>query len=118
MMNGRSLRYPCLLSRFPTPQGALDMLILQILFLEPAHLYGAAQRLEADFAFHRSSESGVALSRSSPVGAEGMATAREKAIGSRSRSQVLFLDTFEKKATRHRERKWARLPGAVQMVFD
>jgi PadR family transcriptional regulator PadR len=33
-------------SRFPIPQGTLDMLILQILSLEPAPGYGIAQRLE------------------------------------------------------------------------
>jgi PadR family transcriptional regulator, regulatory protein PadR len=33
-------------SRFPMPQGTLDMLILRILCLEPAHGYGIAQRLE------------------------------------------------------------------------
>jgi PadR family transcriptional regulator len=32
-------------SRFPIPQGTLDMLILQILSLEPAHGYAIAQRL-------------------------------------------------------------------------
>ena len=32
--------------RFPIPQGTLDMLILQILSLEPAHGYGIPQRLE------------------------------------------------------------------------
>ena len=32
--------------RFPIPQGTLDMLILQILSLEPAHGYGIAQRLQ------------------------------------------------------------------------
>jgi PadR family transcriptional regulator, regulatory protein PadR len=33
-------------ARFPIPQGTLDMLILQILSLEPAHGYGIAQRLQ------------------------------------------------------------------------
>ena len=33
-------------SRFPMPQGTLDMMILQIVSLEPAHGYGIAQRLE------------------------------------------------------------------------
>src|SRR6185503_12723594 len=33
-------------SRFPIPQGTLDMLILQILSLQAAHGYGIAQRLE------------------------------------------------------------------------
>ena len=34
------------MKRFPIPQGTLDMLILQIVSLEPAHGYGIAQRLE------------------------------------------------------------------------
>jgi transcriptional regulator len=33
-------------SRFPIPQGTLDMLILRILSLGEAHGYGIAQRLE------------------------------------------------------------------------
>ena len=33
-------------SRFPIPQGTLDMLILQIVALEPAHGYAIAQRLQ------------------------------------------------------------------------
>ena len=33
-------------SRFPIPQGTLDMLILKILSLEPAHGYAIAQRLQ------------------------------------------------------------------------
>jgi PadR family transcriptional regulator PadR len=31
--------------RFPIPQGTLDMLILKIVSLEPAHGYGIAQRV-------------------------------------------------------------------------
>jgi PadR family transcriptional regulator PadR len=33
-------------ARFPIPQGTLDMLILRILSLEPAHGYAIARRLE------------------------------------------------------------------------
>jgi PadR family transcriptional regulator, regulatory protein PadR len=33
-------------SRFPIPQGTLDMLILQVLSLESAHGYGIARRLQ------------------------------------------------------------------------
>lgn len=33
-------------ARFPIPQGTLDMLVLQILSLEPAHGYRIAQRLQ------------------------------------------------------------------------
>ena len=33
-------------SRFPIPQGTLDMLVLQVLSLEAAHGYAIAQRLQ------------------------------------------------------------------------
>ena len=33
-------------SRFPIPQGTLDMLILKILSLQPMHGYGIAQRVQ------------------------------------------------------------------------
>jgi len=33
-------------SRFPIPQGTLDMLVLHILSLEPSHGYGIAQRIQ------------------------------------------------------------------------
>jgi PadR family transcriptional regulator, regulatory protein PadR len=33
-------------SKFPIPQGTLDMLILQILSLEPSHGYAIAQRIQ------------------------------------------------------------------------
>jgi PadR family transcriptional regulator len=33
-------------SRFPIPQGTLDMLILKIVSLQPAHGYGIAQRVQ------------------------------------------------------------------------
>ena len=32
--------------RFPIPQGTLDMLILKVVSLEPAHGYGIAQRVQ------------------------------------------------------------------------
>ena len=35
-----------MLARFPIPQGTLDMLLLRILSLEPAHGYGIARRLQ------------------------------------------------------------------------
>jgi transcriptional regulator len=37
---------PMASSRFPIPQGTLDMLILRILSLEPAHGYAIARRLQ------------------------------------------------------------------------
>jgi hypothetical protein len=84
-------------SRFPIPQGTLDMLILQVLSLEPAHGYGIAQRLE------QISKSVVQVNRDlcirpSPAGAEGLAESRVEAIGNGTRGQVLFVDTVRTKA--------------------
>src|ERR1044072_5526752 len=46
MLNRQKVEVYMPSSRFPIPQGTLDMLILQILSLEPAHGYGIAQRLQ------------------------------------------------------------------------
>ena len=91
-------------SRFPIPQGTLDMLILQILSLEPAHGYGIAQRLEQISQIRRSGQSGIALSRASQTGAEGMAQSRVEAIGNRARGQVLFPDARRTQAARNRRK--------------
>jgi PadR family transcriptional regulator len=83
-------------SRFPIPQGTLDMLILQILSLEPAHGYGIAQRLEqkAWLKGHwKQSETG-----------------REAKFYSLTRAGQTQL--------RVEKASWARLMGAVQLIFD
>ena len=78
--------------RFPIPQGTLDMLILQILSLEPAHGYGIAQRLE------QISRSVVQVNQGSLYPAlhrleqKGWLRARMEAVGDRPRGEVLFTD--------------------------
>ncbi len=106
-------------SRFPIPQGTLDMLILQILSLEPAHGYGIAQRLEQISNVRRSGQPGLSLSGPSPAGTEGVAEGRVEAIGNRTRGQVLFLDALRTQSSSRVEKdSWARLAGAVQLIFD
>ncbi len=105
-------------SRFPIPQGTLDMLILQILSLEPAHGYGIAQRLEQISksvvqvnqgslypALHRLEQKGWLKS-----GWKQAETGREAKFYSLTRSGLRQLRT-EKDS-------WARLTGAVQLIFD
>jgi transcriptional regulator len=106
---------PC---RFPIPQGTLDMLILQILPLEPAHGYGIAQRLQQVSreavhvnqgslypALHRLEQKGWLRSawRQSETGREAkfysMAPAGEKQLA------------VEKES-------WNRLSSAVQLIFN
>jgi transcriptional regulator len=105
-------------SRFPIPQGTLDMLILQILSLEPAHGYGIAQRLEQVSrsvvqvnqgslypALHRLEQKGWLQSewKQSETGRE----AKFYSLTSSGRTQL----KIEKDS-------WSRLAGAVQLVFD
>jgi len=105
-------------SRFPIPQGTLDMLILQILSLEPAHGYGIAQRLEQISksvvqvnqgslypALHRLEQKGWLKSdwKQSETG-------REAKFYSLTRSGQLQL--------RAEKDSWARLTGAVQLILE
>ena len=82
--------------RFPIPQGTLDMLILQILSLEPAHGYGMAQRLEQKKwlrAEWKQSETGreAKFYSLTPAGRRQLAVEKDS---------------------------WARLSGAVNLIFE
>jgi PadR family transcriptional regulator, regulatory protein PadR len=105
-------------TRFPIPQGTLDMLILQTLSLEPAHGYGIAQRLQQVSreavqvnqgslypALHRLEQKGWLTSewRQSETGREAKFYALTKA----GRKQLAV-----EKAT------WDRLTVAVQLIFN
>ena len=104
--------------RFPIPQGTLDMLILQILSLEPAHGYGIAQRLQQISreavqvnqgslypALHRLEQKGwlAAEWRQSETG-------REAKFYSLTRAGIKQL-SVEKEG-------WSRLTTAVQLIFN
>jgi PadR family transcriptional regulator PadR len=105
-------------SRFPIPQGTLDMLILQILSLEPAHGYAIAQRIEQISrhavqvnqgslypALHRLEQKRwlQAQWRSSETGRE----AKFYALTRAGRKQL----ALEKQS-------WERLAGAVRLIFE
>ena len=105
-------------SRFPIPQGTLDMLVLQILSLEPAHGYGIAQRLQQVSrdavrinqgslypALHRLEQKGWLKSewKESEAGREAKFYALTRA-GERQRA-------IERES-------WSRLTAAVQLIFD
>jgi PadR family transcriptional regulator PadR len=105
-------------TRFPIPQGTLDMLILQILSLDSAHGYGIAQRLQQISreavqvnqgslypALHRLEQKGWLTSewRQSETGRE----AKFYALTKSGRKQLAV-----EKAT------WDRLTGAVQLIFN
>jgi transcriptional regulator len=105
-------------SRFPIPQGTLDMLILQILSLGPAHGYGISQRLQQISrdvvqvnqgslypALHRLEQKGWLLSewRESETGRE----AKFYSLTRAGRKQL----AVEKES-------WERLTTAVRWIFS
>src|SRR4051812_27907983 len=105
-------------ARFPIPQGTLDMLILQILSLEPAHGYGIAQRVEQISrsmvqinqgslypALHRLEQKGWLRAAWKP--SETGRDAKSSALTAAGRRQLAV-----EKAS------WARLSVAVTLISD
>ena len=104
--------------RFPIPQGTLDMLILQILSLEPAHGYGIAQRLE------QISKSVVQVNQGSLYPAlhrleqRGLLKADWKESETGREAKFYSLTRAGQTQLRVEKASWARLIGAVQLIFD
>ena len=105
-------------SRFPIPQGTLDMLLLQILSSEPAHGYGIAQRLE------QISKSVVQVNQGSLYPAlhrleqRGWLKADWKQSETGREAKFYSLTRSGQKQLRVEKDSWARLTGAVQLIFD
>ena len=104
-------------SRFPIPQGTLDMLVLQILSLEPAHGYGIAQRLG------QISKSVVQVNQGSLYPAlhrlelKGWLKAQWKQSETGREAKFYSLTRSGQKQLRVERDSWARLTGAVQLIF-
>jgi len=105
-------------SRFPIPQGTLDMLILQILSLEPAHGYGIAQRLE------QISKAVVHVNQGSLYPAlhrleqRGWLKADWKESETGREAKFYSLTRSGHKQLRSEKDRWNRLTGAVRLIFD
>jgi transcriptional regulator len=104
--------------RFPIPQGTLDMLILQILSLEPAHGYGIAQRLE------QISQSVVQVNQGSLYPAlhrleqKKWLRAEWKQSETGRDAKFYSLTPAGRKQLAEEKNSWERLSGAVQLIFD
>jgi PadR family transcriptional regulator PadR len=103
--------------RFPIPQGTLDMLILQILSLEPAHGYGIAQRLE------RVSRQVVQVNQGSLYPAlhrleqKGWLQAEWKQSETGREAKFYSLTRAGRKQLAVERASWDRLTSAVQLIF-
>src|SRR6476646_34779 len=105
-------------SRFPIPQGTLDMLILQILSLEPAHGYGIAQRLE------QISQSVVQVNQGSLYPAlhrleqKKWLHAEWKQSETGRDAKFYSLTSSGRKQLLAEKDSWAQLTQAVQLIFN
>ena len=105
-------------SRFPIPQGTLDMLILKIVSLEPAHGYGIAQRLQqvsrdAVQVNQGSLYPALASSRTKALAEIGMA-----AVGNRPGGKFYSLTRAGERQLAVEKETWDRLTTAVQLIFN
>src|SRR6185295_1769574 len=104
--------------RFPIPQGTLDMLILQVLSLEAAHGYGIAQRLE------QISRSVVHVNQGSLYPAlhrleqKAWLKAEWKQSETGREAKFYSLTASGRKQLTAEKDSWARLTGAVQLIFE
>src|ERR687892_1934461 len=105
-------------SRFPIPQGTLDMLILQILSLEPAHGYGIAQRLD------QISRSVVQVNQGSLYPAlhrleqKGWLKSEWKQSETGREAKFYSLTSAGRKQLKVEKDSWDKLTTAVQLIFD
>ena len=105
-------------SRFPIPQGTLDMLILQILSLEPTHGYGIAQRLE------QISKSVVQVNQGSLYPAlhrlelKGWLKAQWKQSETGREAKFYSLTRSGHRQLLVEKDSWARFSDAVNLIFE
>jgi len=105
-------------SKFPIPQGTLDMLILQILSLEPVHGYGIARRLD------QVSRSVVQVNQGSLYPAlhrlelKGWLRAEWKQSETGREAKFYSLTASGRKQLTAEKHTWARLADAVQLIFN
>ena len=105
-------------SRFPIPQGTLDMLVLQILSVGPAHGYAVAQRLE------QISRAVVQVNQGSLYPAlhrleqKGWLRAEWKASETGRDAKIYSLTRAGRRQLTLEKESWARLAGAVRLIFN
>jgi len=104
--------------RFPIPQGTLDMLILRVLSLEPAHGYGIAQRVQ------QVSRNVVQLNQGSLYPAlhrleqKRWLKAEWRASETGREAKFYSLTRAGEKQLAIEKETWDRLIAAVSLIFD
>jgi len=104
--------------RFPIPQGTLDMLVLRILSLEPAHGYAIAQRLQ------QVSRDAVQVNQGSLYPAlhrleqKGWLEAEWRPSDTGREAKVYALTRAGRKQLAVEKESWNKLTHAVRLIFN
>jgi PadR family transcriptional regulator PadR len=106
------------LKRFPIPQGTLDMLILQIVSLEPLHGYGIAQRLDQISRSVVQANQGSLYPALHRLELKGWLRAEWKQSETGREAKFYSLTASGRKQLAAEKHDWARLAGAVQLIFN
>jgi len=104
--------------RFPIPQGTLDMLVLQILSLEPAHGYAIAQRIQ------QVSREAVKVNQGSLYPAlqrledRGFISAEWGVSDNNRKARFYSLTRKGRNELTREESEWRRIAAAIGRVLD
>jgi len=101
-------------SKFPIPQGTLDMLILQIVSLEPVHGYGIAQRLDQISRSVVQANQGSLYPALHRLELKGWLKAEWKESETGREAKFYSLTASGRKQLAAEKHSWARLAGAVE----
>jgi transcriptional regulator len=105
-------------ARFPIPQGTLDMLILQILSLEPAHGYGVAQRLQQVSRETLQVTQGSLYPALHRLEQRGWLKAEWRQSETGREAKVYSLTQSGEEQLAVEKAGWSRLASAVRLVFN
>jgi PadR family transcriptional regulator PadR len=104
--------------KFPIPQGTLDMLILQIVSLEPAHGYGIAQRLDQITKSVVQANQGSLYPALHRLERKGWLRGGWKESETGREARFYSLTASGRKQLAAEKDSWARLASAVQLIFS
>ena len=104
--------------KFPIPQGTLDMLILQIVSLEPLHGYGIAQRLDQISRSVVQANQGSLYPALHRLELKGWLKAEWNESETGREAKFYALTASGRKQLAAEKNTLARLAGAVQLIFN
>ena len=105
-------------SKFPIPQGTLDMLILQIVSLEAVHGYGIARRLDQISRSVVQANQGSLYPALQRLELKGWLRAEWKQSETGREAKFYSLTAAGRKQLAAEKHSWARLVGAVELIFN